>query len=367
MSIDGYVKIIKGGTENSFRLRLLFYYRITVSFNSFFCERLWSFDPQRILSLIYFDIFSSIKNKTYITDFLCFFRTTYLKEIQFTKLQYGMAAILTMLLMGLPACVANPSTRYDLAAATAKAGGLSERKFPVGSFTLAGWYKSGSGPLVVFIEGDGYSWASRYRPSEDPTPRFPTALQLAAIHRENPVLYLARPCQFVTIKDQVNCGMEVWTRDRFSPLVLDALNRALDAAKIDSGVSRMILVGYSGGGVAAALLGVRRSDIEGLVAIASPLDLVAWTSAQGVSPLTGSLNPADYIDKLRSIRQLHVAGTDDRVVSSPLVLEFSRRVDARVMIIDGMEHGGPWQEYWESIWGHFRNSPANINPSTAVQ
>lgn len=367
MSIDDYVKIIKGGTENIFRPRLLFYYRVTVSFNSFFNERLRSFESPRILSLIFFDIFSSVKNKTYITDFLCFFRTAYLKEIQFPKRHSRMAAILTMLLMGLPACVANPSTRYDLAVATAKAGGLSEQRFPVGSFTLAGWYKSGTGPLVVFIEGDGYAWASRYRPSEDPTPRFPTALQLAAIHRENPVLYLARPCQFVTLKDQANCGTAIWTRDRFSPLALDALNRALDAAKNKSGVSRMILVGYSGGGVAAALLSVRRSDVEGLISIASPLDLAAWTRAQGVSPLTGSLNPADYIDKLRSIRQLHVAGSDDRVVSSRLVLEFSGRVDARVVIIDGMEHGGPWHEYWENIWGHFRNSPANITPSTAVQ
>ena len=48
----------------------------------------------------------------------------------------------------------------------------------------------------VYIEGDGYAWATTTDPSDDPTPINPLALRLAAVDDAPNVLYLARPCQF---------------------------------------------------------------------------------------------------------------------------------------------------------------------------
>jgi hypothetical protein len=43
----------------------------------------------------------------------------------------------------------------------------------------------------------------------------------------------------------------------------------------------------------ASLVAARRHDVVRLVTVAGNLDHLAWTTLHGVSPLTGSLNPAD--------------------------------------------------------------------------
>lgn len=216
--------------------------------------------------------------------------------------------------------------------------------------TLSGWLRAGdNGPLVVYIEGDGYAWATRTAPSRDPTPRDPVALRLAVRDGSARVLYLARPCQYVGGVNAPGCQTSYWTTQRFAPDLIDAMDQALDAAKSDSGASRLVLVGYSGGAATALLLAARRMDVAGLITVAGVLDHQAWTDLHGVTPLSGSLNPIDVVDAVIHLPQLHIAGSDDRVVPPALVSSFAARSGSVVVIVPGMTHQGDWSSVWPEL------------------
>ena len=72
------------------------------------------------------------------------------------------------------------------------------------------------GALTVYIEGDGFAWATRSRPSFNPTPKRPMGLELALGHPGGNVAYLARPCQFVGETEFRGCTPLAWTHARFS-------------------------------------------------------------------------------------------------------------------------------------------------------
>ena len=52
--------------------------------------------------------------------------------------------------------------------------------------------------LIIYIEGDGLAWLTENSPSNNPTPRVPTGLNLAFQDPDaGQIAYLARPCQYV--------------------------------------------------------------------------------------------------------------------------------------------------------------------------
>jgi len=55
----------------------------------------------------------------------------------------------------------------------AKQSGLNSKNFSTETFTLRAWQRISdpNQPVRVYIEGDGFAWVSRSRPSDDPTPR----------------------------------------------------------------------------------------------------------------------------------------------------------------------------------------------------
>ncbi len=160
--------------------------------------------------------------------------------------------------------------------------GWRARAFDAPPFTLYGQVKplAGAAPVVtVYIEGDGAPWRDLFSPPADPTPRDPVALRLALEDPAPAVVYLARPCQYVARMAPPaarHCDPRYWTGARFAPEAVAAVNAAIDRAKRESGAARIRLVGYSGGGVIAALLAERRDDIELLVTVAAPLDVAGW-------------------------------------------------------------------------------------------
>lgn len=263
----------------------------------------------------------------------------------------ALLSLATALAAALASCAATPAQRAAVAERIAAPAGLEPRRYPAGPFTLAGWLRRGGrGPLVVIIESDGYAWASRHRPSEDPTPRDPIGLRLAAADPAARLLYLARPCQYADAADDPSCPPRYWTSHRFAPEIIDALDRAIDAAKRETGADRVLLGGPSGGGVAAALLAVRRTDVDGLITLAAPLDHAAWTAHHGVSPLTGSLNPTDEAERLRRIPQLHAAGSADRVVPPALAGRAADRAGLPPpVIVPGQAHEGDWTAAWRDL------------------
>ncbi|OGQ96339.1 MAG: hypothetical protein A2521_10860 [Deltaproteobacteria bacterium RIFOXYD12_FULL_57_12] len=201
--------------------------------------------------------------------------------------------------------------------------------------------------LRVYIEGDGRAWISRSRLSSDPTPTNPLALELMAVDNTPDKAYLARPCQYLQTGA---CNDSYWSGHRFSQEVVDSMNEALNQLKDAGNYRHLELVGYSGGGTMAALLAARRDDVRFLRTIAGNLDHVWLNKHHKVSPLTGSLNPPDFADRLSRIPQRHFVGENDRIV--PLAVYRSYAGFFRdtgclaVTTVPGADHVSGWQENW---------------------
>lgn len=220
-------------------------------------------------------------------------------------------------------------------------------------FTYAPAAFTPGAPLSVYIEGDGFAWITPTRLSDDPTPRQAVALALAAADPAANVIYIARPCQFVTGRHRRNCHPAYWSSARFAEEVVAATDRVVERYMIESGAKGVRLVGYSGGGAVVALLAAHRTDVERVVTIAGVLDTQAWTALDDSTPLLHSLNPADVAERIAAIPQVHLVGGDDRVVPVAVARSFAARVplDRRpqVTVVPGQKHECCWAERWPSL------------------
>jgi pimeloyl-ACP methyl ester carboxylesterase len=236
----------------------------------------------------------------------------------------------------------------------AQAQGLRRLAFQGKTFTLAGWLKCGDSPtLVAYIEGDGAAFVNRRTPSADPTPRDPLAFKLALADPAPSVLYLARPCQYASDAERRNCAAPYWTSARYAEPVIADLDAALSQAKDLCRAGKLELVGYSGGGAAAALVAARRQDVGRLITVAANLDLGAWTRLHDVSPLHDSLDPLLVAETLRELPQIHFAGEDDAVVPASVIQPFVDRVGnpkrARLVLVPDQSHHCCWSVIWPRL------------------
>jgi pimeloyl-ACP methyl ester carboxylesterase len=178
------------------------------------------------------------------------------------------------------------------------------------------------------------------------------ALHLAALDPSPNVIYLARPCQFEGIRS-VDCARTYWTDGRFAQEVIDAYSEAISAIMKDAQATQLHLVGYSGGGGIALLLASQRSDVVDVRTVAGNLDHAAWTSIHHISPLSASLNPADFSAKLTTIPQLHFVGDEDEVMPRTVAEAYRHRfADSNcvtIATINGANHGKGWAEQWPSL------------------
>ncbi|WP_202905006.1 alpha/beta hydrolase family protein [Neptunomonas antarctica] len=207
--------------------------------------------------------------------------------------------------------------------------------------------------LTIYIEGDGLAWITSRQVSSNPTPSNPLALKLALSDSTSTSVYLARPCQFVTDKYRHGCENKYWTNARFSPEVISAMNQAVSQLKEKFQASRLVLVGYSGGGAVAALLASMRDDVVKLITIAGNLDHQEWTDFHHISPLKGSLNAADYRQQLSAIEQIHFVGEKDKVIPPFLAQRFigglSVSAKAKVVVVPEQTHGCCWDSLWPDV------------------
>lgn len=248
-----------------------------------------------------------------------------------------------------------------LAQELASRGGLDNVSFKANGFVMRGFIRLADedhppSELVVYIEGDGHAYLDRRTPSDDPTPLNPMSLRLALEDNAPSLLYLGRPCQFA--QDEEQCSTRYWTVGRYAPVTVDAMNKALDQAKALSGARKLYLAGYSGGGAMATLLAARRNDVAGLATIAGNLDHALWTRLHGVSPLRGSLNPADDAARLRQLPQAHFSGGRDEIVPTLITESFMNELGedslARMVVIEQADHSCCWPRLWPKLlkqWG----------------
>ncbi len=263
-------------------------------------------------------------------------------------------AALALLLVG--GCSASGlNERLSLAEALASARSWQALSLETESFRLMAWVAPvpADSWLTIYIEGDGFAWANRSRPSSNPTPRQPMGLKLALRHPFGNAAYLARPCQYVVIAEQFGCERATWTSERFSEPVIEATDQAISLLKAKYQADRLTLVGYSGGGAVATLVAARRNDVHNLVTVAGVLDHELWTRNHRLSPLTGSLNPADVWSSLTDIAQIHYVGLADEIIDESLAESFRSRFPEpqhiRIEPIPDFDHVCCWVDAWSRL------------------
>ncbi|MCZ7655295.1 MAG: hypothetical protein M5R42_15030 [Rhodocyclaceae bacterium] len=182
-----------------------------------------------------------------------------------------------------------------------------------------------------------------------PPPRRPVALLLAERDPSPQVAYLGRPCQYLGEAERAKCGAVYWSSRRYVQRVVDAMDAAVTRLKASAGADRLRLVGHSGGGVIAALLALRRNDVDSLVTVAAPLSLTAWTDRHGLSPLEKALDPMRLAETGRLPPAVHFAGEADEVVPPDIVAEFARRRGGRLETLTGFDHDCCWARNWPEL------------------
>jgi hypothetical protein len=230
-----------------------------------------------------------------------------------------------------------------------------------GSFKLLALSRGSTerrGTLSVYIEGDGLAWLDRTTVSANPTPLRPVSLRLA-LEDPRAGLYLGRPCQYLDAAETARCDPRYWTGRRYAPEVVEALSAAIDRYRRGS-AEKIELIGYSGGGVLAALIAARRTDVARIVTVAANLDVAAWTRSLGVDAMPDSLDPAAEADRIAAIPQYHLAGADDEAVRPSVVQSYMARVSPNlprriVEVVKGFSHDCCWHRDWDRRIGAVRS------------
>ncbi len=206
----------------------------------------------------------------------------------------------------------------------------------------------------IYIEGDGLAWITRRRISSDPTPSRPIALQLAILDPAPNVIYIARPCQYSGMSDSTKyCTNQYWTSHRFAPEIIQSINTVLDKLKSTHDFKKFNLIGFSGGAAVAILLAASRNDIHSIRTIAGNLDHEKVSEIHHVSPLTGSLNPADVSEQINYIPQSHFTGEDDRIVTSEVSKSYLHNAKdthcIQVLELENTTHESGWTRVWGEL------------------
>ena len=207
-------------------------------------------------------------------------------------------------------------------------------------------------PLTVYIEGDGAAWRSRRELSDDPSPRHPLVLSLAAMDPSENVAYLARPGQ-LSASGNPDCDSAYWSEKRFSQEVVNATNSVIDYLKVKSQSKEINIIGYSGGAFIAVLVAAKRNDVSSLRTIAGNLDPEAVNRYHKVSPLETTPDPKDFIAKIAYIPQRHFVSASDNIIPVSITESFIEKIgDQRhksITIVEGTSHTAGWQKAWPSL------------------
>ena len=242
---------------------------------------------------------------------------------------------------------------------------MVKRQIPAGQFNLIAFERVNErgAPANIYIEGDGLAWVTRTRPSLDPTPMNPLALNLAALDKSRNVIYLSRPCMYEGNKiwgkekpkwnGEGACPIKYWTSHRFSPDVLLSMNLALDNMKASYGITEFNLIGYSGGANIAALLAAGRDDVASLRTVAGNLDHATFSAVHDVTPMSASLNAIDEAAALRLVPQHHFIGADDEVVTPAIFHSYEQALAPShcnaYTLVPSVKHEYGWVEKWPEL------------------
>ena len=214
------------------------------------------------------------------------------------------------------------------------------------TFNLASWQKitNPKAKYKVYVEGDGYAYNKYGRPTQDPTPRGTLVRELAFNDKNDNVIYLARPCQY--IKSPI-CSQRHWTTARFAPEIINAEYQAI---KEIVGNNDVVLIGFSGGGQIAGLISSAKQglNVKKIITIAGNLDHQSWIEHHNLTPLNESLNLVDYYDNFIKIPQIHYVGEKDKVIPPIMIKQFIKN-NAPVIVVQNATHNNGWDSIIDDI------------------
>lgn len=198
--------------------------------------------------------------------------------------------------------------------------------------------------LHIYFGGDGQPWRTPRQVASDPTSE--RAIMLENLLRDNRAtsVYVGRPCYFQTTDR--HCQGNWWTHDRYHPDVVNSLLEVVERQAV--GYQEVWLIGHSGGGTLAVLVGRRLNRPVKVVTVNANLDHQAWTDHHRYSPLIGSLNPV--LDRARNpeMQELHWYATDDRTVLQEWILGYCQKNQTPCRPVSG-SHSEGWPTQWPRI------------------
>lgn len=220
------------------------------------------------------------------------------------------------------------------------------QELPTKNFIIASWrkYSEPGADFKVYIEGDGYSFDAYGRPTNNPTPKGEFMRNLAFSDPSPNVIYLARPCQYVS---DTACNSRFWTGARFSPFVIESECEAVAALSASRPVT---LIGYSGGGMVASLLSLFCPIIKTkkVITIAGNLDHLTWTRVERLTPLNESMNIADYKEAFAKVPQHHYVGSKDTVIPYNITMQAIPDRN-NITLVSGATHSEGWEKIYPII------------------
>lgn len=202
--------------------------------------------------------------------------------------------------------------------------------------------------LHVYLGGDGRPWLKARYPARDPSGRNPLVLDLMRLD-PGPAIYLGRPC-YHGLASQVYCTPLLWTMQRYSEPIIDAMGDALRQLVARWQPRAVLLVGYSGGGVLALAIAEQMTLPVYVVTLGSNLDVRAWTDYHGYLPLDGSRDPARSPARYASLPQLHLQGARDSSVPPATTAGYTAALPkAAVLTLQDADHRCCWAAPWKRL------------------
>lgn len=201
--------------------------------------------------------------------------------------------------------------------------------------------------LRIYLGGDGKPWDGS-QPSRDPSGS--EALVLGLMERDSVnSIFLARPCYHQSIYN-AECTPDLWTSGRYAERVVSAMTFALEKIILETQPQRVELVGYSGGGVLALLIGDRIESVQRVITVAANLDIDAWTGFHGHLGLDDSINPATLIYRQPQQERIHLQGALDEIVPVHTTDRYREKHPTdQFWVVDHFDHRCCWRQVWSEI------------------
>jgi pimeloyl-ACP methyl ester carboxylesterase len=202
-------------------------------------------------------------------------------------------------------------------------------------------------PIRFYIEGDGHSWKTRYLPSKNPTPRLPTLIDLAKLDNYPNIVYIARPCQFVTSD---KCEKSIWTNKIFSQLTINSMIEAIEQTTN----KKFELVGYSGGATISLFVINKLPDrVLKFISIAGNLNPDDFAKIHKTTPNIEKDRILKAIYSTKNIEQIHLVGTNDNIVPIEIAQNYKKLLgnsdNIKIIEVQEATHSKNWQNFYKNF------------------